>query len=172
MTKRKRSLKLAPEVEMRETMLDAAELENEITAVLKKEKDLVLATCSKGRVTARTVSHVNIGLDILFQTDKGFQKVEQIKENPKVAICVGNLQVEGTAELSGHPSQPWNQEFYNLYREKHPKSLERYGELEDEVVVRIKPALFTFWKYIEGKPCRDYLDVERNVAYRVFYQNC
>lgn len=55
-------------------MLDAVELEIEIINILEKEKHLVLATCSEGHVTARTMSHVNAGMDIFFQTDKRFLK--------------------------------------------------------------------------------------------------
>ena len=99
-----------------------------------------------------------------------FQKVEQIQKNPKVAVCVGNLQVEGMAEFTGHPLKANNAEFSENYRKKHPKPFERYGSLKGEVVIRIRPSLFTFWKYIDGKTCRDYLEVKNHNAYRVFYQ--
>jgi nitroimidazol reductase NimA-like FMN-containing flavoprotein (pyridoxamine 5'-phosphate oxidase superfamily) len=146
------------------------ELETEIINILEREKHLVLATCSDGRVTARTMSHVNDGMDILFQTDKRFLKVEQMLKNPKVALCIGNLQIEGTAELLRHPSEPENADFCSIYRQKHPHSFEMYAYIKDEIVVKVKPSLITLWKYINGKPCRDYLDVLRAKAYRVFYE--
>ena len=49
---------------------------------LEREKYLVLATCLGERLTARTMGHVNIGMDIFFQTDKKFLKVEHILKNP------------------------------------------------------------------------------------------
>ena len=150
--------------------LDVDVLENEIIAVLGREKSIVLATCSNEQVTARAVSHINMGLDILFQTDMKFKKVEQMQRNPKVALCVGNLQVEGIAEFAGHLSDANNMEFCDIYRKKHPKPFERYGSLPGEVVIRVRPSLFTFWKYMDSKPCRDYLEVQNRKAYIVFYQ--
>lgn len=151
-------------------VLDTYELEMEIIAILEREKHLVLATCSDGRVTARTMSHVNAGLIVFFQTDKQFLKVEQMLKNTSVALCTGNLQIEGPAELNGHPSEHRNSEFCNLYKKKHPHSFEKYTGMKNEIVVKVKPSLFTLWKYIDGKPCRDYLNVLEMRAYREFYK--
>lgn len=145
-------------------------LKEEIIEILKSEKHIVLASCSDGRVTARTMSHVNVGTDIYFQTDKKFLKVEQISKNPRVALCVGNLQIEGIAEFGSHPSAPGNTEFSRLYKQKHPHSFERYSSLEDEIVIKVKPTLATLWKYVNGKPCRDYLRLDENAAYREYYE--
>lgn len=90
---------------------DTYELKEEIITMLEREKHIVLATCSDGHVTARTISHVNAGMDIFFQTDKRFLKVEQILKNPRVALCAGNLQIEGIAKLEGHPSDSENADF-------------------------------------------------------------
>ncbi len=150
--------------------LDAAELQTEIVEMLDREKHTVLATCSSDRVTARTVSYVNMGLTILFQTDKRFKKVDQILKNHNVALCIGNLQIEGTAELSGHPSEPYNAHFCSLYKQRHPDSFEKYLSIKSEIVIRVKPSLFILWRYIDGKPCRDYLIVIENTAYREFYE--
>lgn len=48
------------------------ELEKEVISLIDREKYLVLATCENNHVTARAISHINIGLDIFFQTDKKF----------------------------------------------------------------------------------------------------
>lgn len=149
---------------------DSYELKEEIITMLEKEKHIVLATCSDGRVTARTMSHVNTGMDIFFQTDKKFLKVEQILKNPRVALCAGNLQIEGIAELQGHPSDSENSEFCRLYKQKHPHSFEMYAVMKDEIVIRVKPSLVTLWKYVDGKPCRDYLNLCEDIAYRVYYE--
>jgi general stress protein 26 len=148
---------------------DTNELKEEIIGILEREKHIVLASCSDGRVTARTVSHVNAGLDIYLQTDKKFLKVEQIAKNPRVALCVGNLQIEGVAEFERHPSDPENAEFCSLYKQKHPQSFEMYSSMKNEIVIKVKPALAILWKYIDGKPCRDYLHVDENIAYREYY---
>lgn len=151
-------------------VLDPKEIKKEIIEMLEREKYIVLASCSDGRVTARTMSHINIGMDVYVQTDKKFLKVEQITKNPRVALCVGNLQIEGVAELKNHPSDPENAEFCNLYRQKHPGSFENYSSMKDEVVILVKPTLAILWKYIDGKPCRDYLLINENVAYREYYE--
>ena len=156
---------------IKNTILDINELKVEIVTILEKEKHIVLATCSDGRVTARTMSHVNVGVDIFIQTDKRYLKVEQINENPKVALCLDNIQIEGTAELLGHPMEPENAEFCNLYRQKHPHSFQLYTPLENEIIVKVRPTLFILWKYIDGKPCRDYLNMNENAAYREHYSN-
>lgn len=150
--------------------LDIFKLEEEIITMLEKEKHVILATCSDGRVTARTMSHVNVGMEIFFQTDKRFLKVEQILKNPRVALCAGNLQMEGMAKLAGHPSDAENAEFCSLYKQKNPHSFGMYAAIKDEVVIKVKPSLVTFWKYIDGKPCRDYLNLNENVAYREYYE--
>lgn len=145
-------------------------LREEIIMILKREKHMVLASCSDGRVTARTMSHVSMGTDIYFQTDKKFLKVEQIAKNPRVALCVGNLQIEGIAELGSHPSALEYMEFSRLYKQKHPHSFERYSSLEDEIVIKVKPTLAILWKYVNGKPCRDYLHFDENEAFREYYE--
>lgn len=116
------------------------------------------------------MSHVILGMDIYFQTDKRFLKVEQILKNPRVALCTGNLQIEGTAELLGHPSNAEHAELSNLYKRKHPHSFEMYADMKDEIVIKVNPSLFTLWKYIDGKPCREYLNLVENIAYREHYE--
>ena len=149
---------------------DSNELKEEIIDILEREKHIVLASCSDGRVTARTMSHVNVGMDIYLQTDKKFLKVEQIAKNPRVALCVGNLQIEGVAKFEHHPSDLENTEFCNLYKQKHPHSFEMYSSMKDEIVIKVKPTLAILWKYINGKPCRDYLHLNGNIAYREYYE--
>lgn len=155
---------------MNKIELNAFELKNEIIAILEREKHLVLATCLVERVTARTMSHVNIGMDIFFQTDKRFLKVEQMIANSKVALCLGNLQVEGIAELRGHPAEKENIEFIRIYKKKHPHSFDMYANIKHEIVVKVMPLLITLWKYVDGKPCRDYLSLTENAAFREYYK--
>ena len=155
---------------MNRVILNVFEMENEILDLLEREKHLVLATCLGERVTARTMSHVNIGMDIFFQTDKRFLKVEQMVTNPKVALCVGNLQIEGIAELRGHPIDEESIEFTSLYKKKHPHSFDTYANIKHEIVVKVMPSLITLWKYVAGKPCRDYLNISEKIAYREYYK--
>ena len=124
----------------------------EVIGVLKKEKVLTLATCADNRVTIRPMSHINVGLDIYFQTGYDSLKMDQIAANPRVALCVGDLEIEGTATTCGHPLAEQNAFFAQAYQEKHPSSFERYSAYEDEIVVRVKIHLVRQWRYIDGKP--------------------
>jgi general stress protein 26 len=155
---------------MEKISIDTLELEKEIITLLEREKYLVLATCTDEHVTARAISHINIGLDIFFQTDKKFLKVKQINQNPRVALCISNLQIEGIAEFQGYPSDEDNIRFCELYKQKHPNSFEMYSGIKDEVIFKVRPSLITLWKYVTGKPCRDYLNITEKIAYREYYK--
>lgn len=155
---------------MDKLLLDVIELKSEIINILEKEKHMVMATCADGRVTARTMSHINEGIDILFQTDGKFLKAEQIHKNPNVAVCIGNMQIEGTAIHSGKPVDPENAGFCEKYKQKHSHSFEMYAGVKTEIVFIVKPSFITLWKYINGKPCRDYFDVLKGMAYREYYE--
>jgi len=52
-------------------------LSNEVISTLEKETSIVLATSLNNKVTARTMSHVNDGLTIYFQTGNTSEKFNQ-----------------------------------------------------------------------------------------------
>jgi general stress protein 26 len=145
-------------------------LEQEIIQFLDDHKILILATSANDRVTARSMSCINIGLTIYFQTDKRFIKFEQIKQNPKVALCAGNLQIEGIAEIGNHSLDPSNKEFIELYKINHPDAFKNYSHLENNVVIKVEPTLITLWKYSDGrKPYREFLYIRYHKAEREYY---
>lgn len=131
---------------------------------------MVLATCSGNRVSARTVSIVNHGLKIYFQTDIDFLKYKQIKENPNVALCFENIQIEGQATITCHPFE--NRFFIENYKIQHKTAFENYSKLKDNVIIEVEPLLITFWKYteVDRKPYRDFIDIKEQKAYREYYQ--
>jgi hypothetical protein len=47
-------------------------------------------------------------------------KMEHLINNPRVALCVDSLQIEGDAVISGHPSLPENRDLLDKYRQPHP----------------------------------------------------
>jgi general stress protein 26 len=149
--------------------LSFEEVKNEVIKILSGLSQITLATSSNGRVTARTMSIVNDGLNIFCQTDKRFIKVEQIQSNPKVALSVENIQIEAKAEIKGHPFSDENKRFSELYRIKHKTSFDKYSSSENETVLLFIPEKITLWKYLEQKPCRDFLFPEKNEAFREFY---
>jgi Predicted flavin-nucleotide-binding protein len=124
----------------------------EIIAVLEAEKSIILATAADNRVTTRTMSHVNDGMVIYFQTGKDYLKSQQIRINPSVAISVAGYDIEGYAMLLGHPLDEENNLFANLYKEKHPQYTDIWSTYADEIVVKVEIKLVRTWRYIDGKP--------------------
>ena len=62
---------------------------------LGESKKMVLSTSLNDVVTSRMMSVVVIDKKIYFQTDKTFRKYNQLKENPRVSLCIDNIQIEG-----------------------------------------------------------------------------
>lgn len=147
--------------------LDYDLLLGDIVGYLSSNKIWVLATSSHDRVTARSVSIVNSGLKIYFQTHEDYLKYKQIRENNRVALCWNNVQVEGIATIAGNPFAPGNEEFIRLYKESHGDSFDRYAKLPGEVVIAVAAELITMWKCIDSVPYIDYLDVDNKKATRV-----
>jgi len=125
----------------------------EVVSALETEATLTLATCADNRVTIRPVSHINAGLDVYFQTSADSLKMQQIRINPNVALCVGTYQIEGTAKEQGHPLANENAFFAAAYEKKHPGSYRKYSAYPDEIVVCVTIQRVTQWRYIGGKPC-------------------
>jgi len=124
----------------------------DIISVLDKKVTIVFATCANNRVTIRPMSHVNDGLTVYFQTGEHYLKTQQIRSNPNVAISVGTYEIEGEAEIIGHPEDEANQFFIEKYKEKHPSYAGRWSTIPNQVVVKIEIKLVRQWRYIDGKP--------------------
>ena len=109
------------------------------------------------------------GLTVYCQTDSSYTKYKQIAENPNVALCAGNVQLEGTASILGHPFADENKRFAELFKEKHLGSFNAYSHLENEVVIGIEPTRVVLWKYdVNGASYRDFLELADGQAYRQF----
>lgn len=155
---------------MKTESLDYSLMETEIAEALENTGSIVLATGAGGHVTARSMSPVNIGMDVYMQTDRRFMKTAQMLENPTVALCAGNMQIEGVAEFLGHPMDQQNTRFCELFSKKHRGSFERYSAMEEEVVFVVRPVTVTLWKYVDGRPCRDKMNVEHRTVVREYYE--
>lgn len=152
---------------MAEISYDA--LKEEVVRFLDAQSYLVLATSSSNRVTARTISCVSKGLTIYFQTDRNFLKSKQIERNPNVALCAANVQIEGIAKIRNHPFDASNAELLELFKTKHVLAFNTYAHLKNQIVIEVEPKFITFWKYIDSKPLRDCLYVEKAKAQREYY---
>jgi len=150
--------------------LNFEEVKKEIIEILKKNKIWVLATSLNDKVTSRSVSIINCGLTVYFQTSKSFEKYKQISKNKNVSLCYLNVSIEGFAYDIGSWNDEENREILKIYKEIHPDSYKNYGSLKNEVIIKVVPQKITIWKYIEGIPYRDYIYVSEEKAFRELYQ--
>jgi general stress protein 26 len=141
--------------------------EEEVFDLLENKKIIVLATSSDNIVTARSMSYILMNKKIYFQTSTSFLKYKQIVNNPNVALCVDNIQVEGIAKILKHPFE--EKEFAELYKKVHKGSFENYSHMNVAIVIEVEPVFITLWKYENNKPFRDFLDRKQRKAYRELY---
>jgi len=133
--------------------IDSCELSAEdVISTLEKETTFTLATCADNRVTTRSMSHVNDDLTVYFQTGEYYLKTQQIKSNPRVALSVGGYELEGIAEIIGHPMDEANKFFIEKYKNKHPNYAGRWSKIPNQIVVRVEIMRARQWRYIDGKP--------------------
>jgi hypothetical protein len=150
--------------------IDYQVLEKEFIDFIDVHKILILATAANNRVTARAMSCVHIGLKIYFQTGKTSIKYNQLKQNPHVALCCNNVQIEGLARIGEHPLSAASFAFKELYQAHHPGSFKTYSHLCSNVVIEVEPKFVTFWKYdAEGLPYRDFLYLSARQAERAYF---
>ena len=151
-----------------ETILDFnIELQQQM-AELAVKKVMVFATCAGGRVTARNMSVIVFQNKVYFQTDIRMEKVQQIQQNPNVALCVDSFQIEGQARIAG----PWgeNSEVLEEYLKVHKNSYLRYENLQTEVLVEVTPTRIKKWEYIDNQPFVYELNLVKRTAVRQEYE--
>lgn len=132
---------------------------------------MVLATCFGDYPMASTMTCLVFDGAIWMQTDKKFPKYQQIKSNPKVALCKNALQIEGIAELCGHPLEKQNEKFASLIKKYHPESYEMYSKVDSEVVIKVTPVKAIDWLYEAGDNRIFNFDFEKGVVDIQIYQN-
>ena len=147
--------------------LDFLELKESIITFLEEKSTIILATSSNDRVTARSISFVNKGLEIFFVTWTHHTKSVQIRENANVALCISNLQVEGKATIRGPPFDPNNKEYLDLYKKKHLRYYNKFAKQPETIIITIEPTLIVKLVNIKGDFYRDHLDIAKNNAYRL-----
>lgn len=124
-------------------------------------RKMVLSTSSNGKVSSRMMSVVQTGGIFYFQTDLNFRKVQQIKENPTVALCIDNFQIEGICKDFGHPLE--NTDFYRLYQENFKNSFDAYTHNENEILFGVKPSFIERWIYQNKRPFIETFDFEHKI---------
>lgn len=119
---------------------------------------MVLSTSWKDRVSSRTMSVVRVGGTFYFQTDRMLPKYEQLANNPRAALCMGNIQLEGVCKELGHPLE--NPAFCAPYQQHFPDSFERYSFLQEERVFSFTPTYAERWLYLDEMPYLERFEFE------------
>lgn len=120
-------------------------------------RKMVLSTCLRDRVTSRMMSVVQKEGVFYFQTDKTLGKYEQLIRNPRAALCIDNIQIEGICREMGRPLN--FPDFCSLYQKCYAGSFAAYGALENEVLFALKPLRIERWVYVESKPYIETMDL-------------
>jgi len=158
---------------MSPTTLSYDELKQEFTQQLQKTENGVLATSDGNYVTARGMLILSDGEKIMCFTGENTRKYKQLQANKNVALSINNLQIEGIATLTGHPSNERNAGFIRMFKEKFPKYYEFWGPIcenpdSDARVIEIIPSKLTAYKPSPDiGPNLDILNVVTETATRV-----
>ena len=124
--------------------MEYIDFENKIITLFENTKFCVLATADKnGVVSASQVCLINDGLKLYFQTDRTFEKVKNISENPNVAINIGAYYFKGQAKLMEHPNK--NDWFIESIKAKHPETYKSYTNLPNEVLIECDLSEAKIW---------------------------
>ncbi len=121
-------------------------------------KEMVLSTSLHDKVTSRMMSVVQNNGRFYFQTDKTFRKYNQLVHNKQVALCTGNIQIEGTCRELGHPRE--HPDFAALYQAHFPGPFKRYSSLDSTRVFEVTPTYVERWIYKEESPFVEIMDVK------------
>lgn len=129
-----------------------------------KGKAMVLSSSANNKVSSRMMRVVCSNGLFYFQTDKTFRKYNQLINNPYVALCAENIQIEGICTEIGHPMD--NALFCNLYKECFGGSFSRYSSLKNERLFVVTPTYVERWVYIDTVPFIEAFRVE-NQEYKL-----
>jgi len=137
---------------------------------LSTAKEIVLSTCSNDRVTSRAIDCACNDKTIYFLTWSHHTKCIQIKENPNVALCYKNLQIEGVAHIKGNPLLEINKAHSNQYRAKQPEIYDEFIKYDGIVIVMVDIRSIHSWEgWQDGSNgyLLDIVDISKEIAFRI-----
>lgn len=154
-------------MKMMDTMekLVFVQVKEEKVNFLKEHHLMSLATSLDDRVTVRTVTYASQGLNIYFLSCGYHTKCVQIQGNPNVALCIGNVQVEGNAKILGNPLAGKNQVAAEIYRQQLPEVFANFAPNPEMVLVKVKPTLFATFVKNPERNYLEHLDTKNRIAY-------
>lgn len=138
--------------------------ENKVSLLFKEignSQKMVLSTSLNNKVSSRMMSVIIINQCFYIQTDKTMNKYDQILNNPQVALCFANYQIEGISKIIGHPSS--NKEFIELFKEKFYKSYLAYSNIENERLIKITPSYIKKWIYEDSEAFEEIYDFQNMI---------
>lgn len=144
--------------------LDFERASKDMAGFLAGRELMSLATSLDSRVTARTVTYVSHGLDIYFLSFAHHTKCTQIAGNPRVAACIENVQIEGTAEILGNALDSRNREYADIYRAKLPEIFALCAPMPRMVLVKMTPGFFVTYVRHSAGACLEHLDLGNGTA--------
>lgn len=131
-------------------------------------KTMVLSTSLNDKVTSRTISVILINGAFYFQTDKNFEKCRQIENNPNVALCIDNIQIEGICRKAGKPVN--NDAFIKAYENYFYNSYKMYSFLDTEILYEINPTIIKKWIYENNLPYIEIWDLKNREYNKIEYR--
>ena len=146
--------------------LDFNVASSETLKSLEDVKEMVFSTSFENHVTSRTVSTACKGATIVFLSYKNNTKCVQIKENPRVAICVGHFQVEGLATMRGLLKDKVNSAYSKIYKEKQERYFFKCKDKENMDLITVDIDFITCYGPL-GKHYVNKIDFLKRKAYRI-----
>jgi general stress protein 26 len=147
---------------------DFQRIKSDIITLLDTHREIVLATSVNDRVTARVVSYANDGLVIYFLSWEHNKKIKQLTSNPNIALCLKNLEIEGTAELLGNAYNEEYNEIGDLFRNKFsPRWFDTFALIKEMVLVKITPKKITKFENIHKRFHLQNVNLENEKVYQM-----
>ena len=142
---------------------------NEAKALMFKKlgtsKIMALASSVDDYVMVRNVSCLFYDDKIYFKTDKNFRKTQQLFKNPRVALCVGGVQVEGIAVNKGLVVEEEGRKFETAYKKYLWQSYNDYSHEDTEILIEVTPVFVEIWDEDENRYAfQTFIDFEKQSA--------
>lgn len=115
-----------------------------------EHKNMVLSTSDNNNITSRMMGIIEIESKFYFQGDVDSRKAQQIMQNNKVALCIDNLQIEGTCKIIGLTRE--NLVFCEKYKKYFLSAYTKYTHLDCSRLFEVTPTYIQKWIYQNSKP--------------------
>lgn len=139
---------------------------NELLKSFEAAKEMVFSTCSNNKVTSRVVSTACHGDKIYLLSWDHHVKCLQILDNPSVAFCHENIQIEGIANIKGNPFDEKNIAYSEKYKEKQPAIFEIFTKFKGMVIIEVSILQIRSYVQDNGEYYLDSLNFIEKTAYR------